>query len=46
VSNARVKVVVGAFAAARVAIGVAFAVAPTRFGNWDGAHAGRRPHDP
>jgi hypothetical protein len=30
VSNARVKVVVGAFAAARMAIGVAFAVAPTR----------------
>jgi hypothetical protein len=33
VSNARVKVVVGVFAAARVAIGVAFAVAPSRLGN-------------
>lgn len=31
--NARVKVVVGAFAAARVAIGVAFVVAPSRLGS-------------
>jgi hypothetical protein len=33
VSNARVKVVVGAFAAARVAIGVAFAVVPRHRGD-------------